>query len=182
MEERTAVRVLDEFQKTLKRAGVDFAEIAQTLAAPSHLTKEEEAEIPGTIYDMLVARLKAAPEPAPEQLSRLVAGLRTFPLCDVRNYLVERARALPTKRGGRPKLLGSQEEADLTATISERLSVGVEKMDAIRGAAAKFGVSLWTAKRAWRKFQESMEGRNEPAKPLSKRARRSKVASAHRTV
>jgi hypothetical protein len=181
MEDRTAARLTREFQKMLGRSRVDLTEIAEILADPSHINSEEKARIPGTIRDFFVSKLKVAPEPTAEQLCRLTVALRTFPLYDVKKYLLERAKALPSERGGRPKLLGSQEEAVLTATISERLSVGVEKMNAIRGAAAKFGVSVWTARRAWQRFQASMQESNNRPKRFPKRKCHSKAASAHRT-
>lgn len=180
MEDRTAARLTRAFQKMLERSGVDVSEIAETLAAPSHINSEEKAQIPGAIRDFFVSKLKVAAEPTAQQLSRLTVALRTFPLHDVKKYLLERAKALPSERSGRPKLLGKQEEADLTATISERLSIGVEKTDAMRGAAAKFGVSLWTAKRAWQRFQASMDGSNNRPKRSPKCKGHSKTASAHR--
>jgi hypothetical protein len=173
MEERTAARLTEEFQRTLKRSGVVPVEIVETLIKSSHVNSKEKAQIPGVIQDFFMTKLKEAPEPTPEQLTRLMIGIRNLPLSEVREYLLHRARALPAKRGGRPKLLSKKAETDLTATISERLSIGIEKAIAIQGVAAKFGVSFWTAKRAWQTFQASMEGRIKPMKSSRKRSVRS---------
>ena len=154
MEKRTAEQITDELMRLVKRCGVDLFELAEALIEPSHATPEERGMTREGFRSVFVSRLQGQPEPTREDLARLIATLRTSAF-NLRKALLERAKALPAERGGRPKMLNKNQEAELTARISELLAQGIEKTDAIQSAAAKYGDSVWTAKRAWQRFQES---------------------------
>lgn len=154
MEKRTAEQITDAFETLLKRCGIDPVEYAEALMHPLRATPEERVMAREGVRSIFLSRLEALPEPNREDLSRMMVAFRSG-LSIFRKTMLERARALPAERGGRPKLLKKNQEADLNARISEQLSQGVEKVDAIRSAAAKYGVSVWTAKRAWHRFQVS---------------------------
>lgn len=121
---------------------------------PLRATPEDRARVREGFRSVFVSKLQGQPEPSREDLSRLIISLRTGAF-NLRKTLLERAKALPMERGGRPKLLKKNQEAELNARIAEQLSQGVEKPDAIRSAATKYGVSIWTAKRAWKRFQDA---------------------------
>ena len=163
MEKRTAEQITDEIEKLAKRCGVDPVELAEALMGPVQATPEDRAGAREGFRSYCVSILQGQPEPNREGLSRAIVALRTGAF-NLRKALLERAKALPAERGGRPKLLDKNREADLNARISEQLSQGVEKADAIRAAAAKFGVSVWTAKRAWQRYQTSISVRQRPTR------------------
>jgi transposase len=172
MEKRTAEQITDEILRLVKRCGVDPVELVEALMGPFHAAPEEMAMAREGFRSVFVSRLQGQPEPSREDLARLMVGFRTSAF-SLRKALLERARALPAERGGRPKLLTKNQEAELNARISEQLSQGVEKTDAIRSAAAKYGVSVWTAKRAWQRFQTSIRVRPRAArKPRPARPKR----------
>ena len=154
MDKRTAEQITDAFEKLFKRCGIDPIECAEALMDPLRATPEERAMAREGVRRMFLSRLAGPPEPNIEDLSRMLVALRGG-LSFIRKTMLDRAIAIPPERGGRPKLLKKNQEVDLNARISEQLSQGVEKKDAIRGAAAKYGVSIWTAKRAWQRFQTS---------------------------
>ena len=163
MEKRTAEQITDEIERLVKRCGVDPLELAEALMGRLHATPEEMASAREGFWSFFVSRLQGQPEPTREDLARLIVTLRTSAF-SLRKALLERAKALPAERGGRPKLLNKNQEAELNARISEQLSQGVEKADAIRSAAAKYNVSVWTAKRAWQRFQTSIRVRQRAAR------------------
>ena len=154
MEKRTAEQITDAFEKVLKRCGIDPVEYAEAVMHPLHATPEERVMAREGVRSIFLSRLEGLPEPNTEDLSRMLVAFRSG-LSIFRKTMLERARALPAERGGRPKLLKKNQEANLNARISEQLSQGVEKTDAIRSAATRYGVSVWTAKRAWQRFQTS---------------------------
>ncbi len=154
MEKRTAEQITDEFEKLMKRCGVEPVEYAQALVGALQVTPEEKAMTREGMRSVFISRLQEQPEPNREDLSRMIVAFRTGAF-NLRKVFLERAKALPVERGGRPKLLKKNQEADLNARISEQLAQGVEKTDAIRNVAAKYQVSVWTAKRAWQRFQAS---------------------------
>ena len=158
MEKRTAEQITDAFEKLLKRCGIDPVEYAEALMHPLRATPEERVLAHDGVRNIFLSRLEGLPEPNREDLSRMMVAFRSG-LSFLRKTMLERAKALPAERGGRPKLLKKNQEADLNARISEQLSQGVEKTDAIRSAAAKYRVSVWTAKRAWQRFQASTRAR-----------------------
>jgi hypothetical protein len=163
MEKRTAEQITDEIMRLVKRCGVDPLEFAEALMGPLHATPEEMAMAREGFRSFYVSRLQGQPEPTREDLARLIVTFRTGAF-SLRKALLEGAKALPAERGGRPKLLNKNQEAELNARISEQLAQGVEKTDAIRGAAAKHGVSVWTAKRAWQRYQTSIRVRQRTAR------------------
>jgi hypothetical protein len=172
VDKRTAEHITDAFEKWFKRCGIDPIECAEALMDPLRATPEERAMAREGVRSIFLSRLEGLPEPNREDLSRMLVALRGG-LSFFRKTMLERATAIPPERGGRPKLLKKNQEADLNARISEQLSQGVEKTDAIRGAAARYGVSVWTAKRAWQRFQTSTRARKRAArKPLAARPKK----------
>ncbi len=163
MEKKTAEQITDAFEKLLNRWGIDPVEYAEALMHPLRATPEERVMAREGVRNIVLSRLEALPEPNREDLSRMIVAVRTSASL-FRKTVLERVKALPAERGGRPKLLKKNQEADLNARISEQLSQGVEKTDAIRGVAAKYGVSVWTAKRAWQRFQVSTRIRRRAAR------------------
>ena len=139
---------------------------------PLRATPEERVMAREGVRSIFLSRLEGLPEPNMEDLSRMLVALRGG-LSIFRKTMLERAIAIPAERGGRPKLLKKNQEVDLNARISEQLSQGVEKTDAIRSAAAKYGVSVWTAKRAWQRFQTSTRDRQRAVrKPRAARPKK----------
>jgi transposase len=163
MEKKTAEQITDEILRLVKRCGVDSVELVEALLGPFQAAPEEMAMAREGFRSVFVSRLQGQLEPSREDLARLMVGFRTTAF-SLRKALLERARALPAERGGRPKLLNKNQEAELTARISELLAQGIEKTDAIQSAAAKYGVSVWTAKRAWQRFQTSIRVRQRAAR------------------
>jgi hypothetical protein len=172
VDKRTAEQITDAFEKLFKRCGIDPIECMEALMDPLRATPEERAMARDGVRSIFLSRLEVAPEPNIEDLSRMLVAFRGG-LSFFRKTMLERAIAIPPERGGRPKLLKKNQEADLNARISEQLSQGVEKKDAIRSAAAKYGVSIWTAKRAWKRFQTSTRIRKRSVrKPRTGRRRK----------
>jgi transposase len=172
MEKRTAEQITDEIERLVKRCGVDLVEFVEALMEPFHPTSEERANAREGFRSFFVSRFQGQPEPTREDLSRLMVGFRNSAF-NLRKALLERAKALPAERGGRPKLLNKNQEAELNARISGLLAQGVEKTDAIRSAAAKYDVSVWTAKRAWQRFQTSIRVRQRKVrKPRAARPKK----------
>ena len=151
METRTAEQLTDEIEKLLKRSGIDPIEYAKALMGAMHATPEELALARNGMRSFFISKLQEQPEPTREDLSKAITGLRRGAF-SLRKALMKQAKTLPAERGGRPKLLTKHQEAALNARISEQLSQGVDKTDAIRSAATKYGVSIWTVKRAWQRF------------------------------
>lgn len=171
MDKTTAEQIADEIEKLVKRCGVDPVEFAEALIEPLRATPEDRARVREGFRSVFVSKLLGQPEPNREDLSRMIVALRTG-IFSLRKTLLERAKALPVERGGRPKRLKKNQEADLNARIAEQLSQGVEKTNAIRSAATKYDVSVWTAKRAWKRFQEAASVRQRSRKRRASRPKK----------
>lgn len=155
VERKTAELLTTELLKSLKRWGLDDPGIFKEIAKQMHLRPEEVATGEKAFRDAHISSLEEYPEPTPEKLSEALIAIRTRGP-SLRKVLLELAKQLPVERGGRPRLLKRNDERQVNAMISELLSRGVEKPDAIKRAAVKFGVRVWTARRAWKRYQEQI--------------------------
>jgi hypothetical protein len=174
VERNTAKLITTEFLKMFTRiAGSDVPTIFKQMAKQMGMENPEAVAAGEETFREALASFfeKEHAEPTPEQLSVGLVQIRTFGP-KLRNALFEVAKKLPVERSGRPRRLNGNEEAKLNMKIAELLSRGAEKTEAIKQAAAEFGVSFWTAKRSWKRYQE-----HEPSRRAQKRRRPTTRAS-----
>ena len=90
---------------------------------PLRATPDERAMAREGVRNIVLSRLEALPEPNREDLSRMIVAVRTSTPF-IRKTMLERAKALPPERGGRPKLLkeesGSRSKRENLRTIVSR--------------------------------------------------------------
>jgi hypothetical protein len=111
-------------------------------------------------------------EPSQEELAQILIKLKTA-APEMRKILREASNKIPTKAGGRTRLLEkNNREARLCALISQQLAYGIEKPEAIKNAASRFDVSYWTAMRAWKRYQEAAKGKTASLKKKIQRTAR----------
>jgi hypothetical protein len=158
MESETAELITTETLKCLREMGVDprewAIEFARQLGASRKEISDQEIQrsFQEAFNNTLMKSLKDDPEPSSEQLSQMVISLRRA-APTLKEVLMKQAKKLPTKAGGRPRALAANSaEAKLCLMISNKLRDYVPKGQAIHNAAVRFGVSDWTARRAWNRF------------------------------
>ena len=164
MEKETAGLITAKLLETLGELGVDANELGYRLAehiTGKSLTKAEQALIARSFRETLtdLFPVEKYREPSQQELAQILIKLKTA-APELRKLLMEAARKLPTKAGGRPRQLAKNNaEARLCTFISQQLADGIEKPEAIQTAAIRFGVSYWTVKRAWKRYQEAAKGK-----------------------
>lgn len=169
METKTADLITSRIEEMLRDVGVDPKAYIEKLAlhlTGKPLTKVEHDAAGRSLRETLKEglQLEKYPEPSPEQLAEILIRLKTAGP-KIRKPLVEAARKIPAKAGGRPRQLAKNNaEARLCALISQQLADGIEKPEAIQNAATRFGVSYWTAKRAWKRYQGAAKGKTASSK------------------
>jgi hypothetical protein len=183
MEKQTADLIALRIEEMLRDIGVDPKAYIETLALQltgKLLTKAEHDSAGRSFRETLKEGLQIEkyPEPSPEQLTEILIRLkRAGP--EIRKPLIEAGRKIRAKAGGRPRELAKDNaEARLCTLISQQLAQGIEKPEAIRNAATRFAVSYWTAKRAWKRYQEAAKARTKKKIERSNRDRRARPRSA----
>ncbi len=174
METKTADLITAKAVEALRDYGIDPDEFVDRLAKQltgHSLTKGEHDLAMNSVHETIkdTFGIEKLPEPSPQKLAEIIIRLKTA-APNTRKDLIELARSLPTKAGGRPRELAKNNaEARLCALISQQLADGIEKPEAIQNASIRFAVSYWTAKRAWKRYQEAAKGKTTSPKRKARR-------------
>jgi hypothetical protein len=179
MEKQTADLIMAKACEVLRDIGVDPMEFADAVAKQltgKPLTRAAHPVVERSFQETLSDFIEKYPEPSQEQLAQLLIKFKTAGP-EMRKLLIEKARNIPTRAGGRPRELAKNNaEARLCMLISQQLADGIEKPEAVQNAATRFAVSYWTAKRAWKRYQEAAKGKT--ASPKKKTQRRTRDSRA----
>lgn len=176
MKQETAELILDSAHEMFRQLGVDPREFIEKMnkhffgrTTKSGIRIEEKTYRQCVNEDFLPILLKQ-PEPTQQRLAEILAKIKTF-APEMRRLLIEKAHSIHKGgAGGAPRLLSKNNaEARLCALVSEQRNQGEETPAAVRMAAKRFGVSYWTAKRAWNRYIEA--NRKPSSRPIRKQPR-----------
>jgi hypothetical protein len=96
------------------------------------------------------------PDPKPEEFEKVVAFLKALPYV-LRGLLQEAAKGLPPSPGGRPHGLTPDQSREVCRQIGQLYGEGVDLAEAKLRMARRYGVSLSTIQRAWKKRALQMQ-------------------------
>jgi hypothetical protein len=166
MEPRTAKLIVEKILGTLNNAGFKLGKFGAALAGEVGESPETaEVFIRKYFKDTMVAQYEKYPEPSSEELTQILIDLETAPV-NVRKILMTMAKTVRAQVGGRPRLLAANNnEAKLCARVSKLLADSIPEPEAIQTAATRFGVTRWTAHRAWKRYRKAQEERRRHTKP-----------------
>jgi hypothetical protein len=90
------------------------------------------------------------PDPNPEEFEKVLAFVRTLPYF-LRGLLQQAAKGLPPSPGGRPHGLTPDQSREVCKQIGQLYGEAVDLADAKLRTAQRYGVSLSTIQRTWKK-------------------------------
>jgi hypothetical protein len=115
-------------------------------------------EVIRLLKPLFLKPLLKSPEPTHEELEqmrntakRMDELILTIAAPAMRTVL----KKLPPDKGGRPKVFTPEKAKAACLEMATLLFQGVEKIDASKRVAQRYGVSVWTMNRYWRKYQEA---------------------------
>ena len=144
-----------ECEQVGEKMGMDFYETMKK--APS-VVERWKAYLLGALQvwqsannrEEAVRFLEKLPEPKPENFETVLAFQRTLPYF-LRAQLQAAAKDLPPSPGGRPRGLTPIQSREVCQQIGQLYGDGVDLADAKRRMSLRYGVSISTIQRAWKK-------------------------------
>jgi hypothetical protein len=100
--------------------------------------------------------LLASPDPSAEEFEKVTTFLRSLPYL-LRGLLQEAAKGLPPPPGGRPHGLTPDQSREACRQIGQLYGDGVDLAEGKLRMARRYGVSLSTIQRAWKKRTMQMQ-------------------------
>jgi hypothetical protein len=116
-----------------------------------------------TAKAILVEKFLPVPELTSEKKDELRHSMKHFKSI-ARAEFIKTAKKLPKNPGGAPTALKPEEAGRACRDMATLLYQGVEKPDACKRIAARYGISPWTMGRYWRRYQQSKTQRTETNK------------------
>ena len=144
-----------ECEQAGQKMGMDFYETMKKAPAvverwKTYFLVAQEVWQHANSREEAVRILESLPDPSPEAFEKVMAFLQTLPYF-LRGVFHEAAKGLPPSPGGRPRGLTHQESRDVCKQIGQLYGEGVSLADAKSRMAQRYGVSLTTIQRVWKK-------------------------------
>ena len=154
MKRELCERVVLECEQVGQKMGMDFYQTMKKAPAvverwkPYILTAQQVWQNAND-REEAVQFLLALPDPSAEEFEKVTAFLRTLP--PSARPAKDAAKGLPSPPGGRPHGLTPKQGREVCRQIGQLYGEGVDLADAKLRMAQRYGVSLSTIQRAWKK-------------------------------